>query len=117
MSVPPGSLRSPLEGALSNEGKEPKMALDERKRTELAENLERYVDPRTVELLMEALSAADLANLATKQDLQALDHKVDLVEQRLIAEMHRFGRNQLLGLAAVIAVFNTGLFAVQAALS
>jgi hypothetical protein len=99
------------------------MALDERERSELAGYLEGRLDPSGIELLMKALKAPewgelaakeDLQSLATREELHELDHKVDLVEQRLKAEMHRVARTQLLGFVSIVAIFNTGLFAVAA---
>jgi transposase len=93
------------------------MALDEQKRQEMAKGLEQGLGPRTSELVMEHLTA--LGDLTAKVDaldkkVDALDHKVEILRHEMTAEIHRVGRNQTLGIAATMAIFNTGLFAVAA---
>ena len=100
------------------------MALDERKQREMALGLEQGLGPRTAELLMEHLVALD--DLTAKVDgldrkvdaldkkVDALDHKVEILRHEMTAEIHRVGRSQTLGIAATMAIFNTGLFAVAA---
>ena len=135
------------------------MALDERKRREMAIGLEQGLGPRTAELVMEYFVAlgdlpAKVDGLGRKADVLTqrvdgldkkvdvltqrvdgldkkvdvltqrvdgldqkvdhLDHKVELLRHELTAEIHRTGRNQTLGIASIMAVFNASLFAVAA---
>lgn len=89
------------------------MTLDEPKERELAEGLEERLGSRMTELLMEHVASASQVE-ALDRKVDALDHKVDLLKYELTTEIHRVGRNQLLGFAAIMAIFNTGLFAVAA---
>ena len=93
------------------------MALDESEREELARGLGQGLGDRTDTLLMEHVSAVNELTRrveALDHKVEALDHKVDLLKHELIAEIHRVGRNQLLGFATIMAVFNTSLLAVVA---
>ena len=93
------------------------MTLDDRKQREMARGLEQGLGPRTAELVMERLVTLD--ELVAKMDgldkkVDTLDHKVELLRHELMAEIHRTGRNQTLGIASIMAVFNASLFAVAA---
>ncbi len=75
------------------------MALDERSRQELAQRLEAGLGPRTAELLMDSLPPAAWSDLATKKDLEVLEHQ-------LLAEIHKVARVQTLAFVTVMAVMN-----------
>ena len=100
------------------------MALDERKQREMAKGLEQGLGGATAGLVMEHLVAlgdltATMDGLDRKVDVlsqrvDALNHKVEILRHEMSAEIHRVGRNQTIGIAAIMAIFNTSLFAVAA---
>jgi hypothetical protein len=100
------------------------MSIDERRRHALYERLEAVLDPEHADTLMELLPPVGWADVATKQDLLALEQRMDLrfeaLETRLEAtfstglsdlraEMHSAMRNQTWSLigAIVVAIFIT----------
>ncbi|MBY5162056.1 hypothetical protein [Salsipaludibacter albus] len=63
------------------------MAVDERARHELYGQLERTLGPEATGTLMELLPPVGWADVATKQDLDALGHRVDAQISGVRAEM------------------------------
>jgi hypothetical protein len=70
------------------------MSIDERKRHARYERLEDVLDGEHADTLMELLPPVGWADVATKQDLAALEQRMDLrfeaMEHRFEAQDHRF---------------------------
>lgn len=70
------------------------MVMDERARHELFLRLEEALGPESAETLMEALPPVGWADVATKRDLDALEHRIGLrfegMDQRFEGMDHRF---------------------------
>ncbi|MGH8993978.1 MAG: hypothetical protein ACRDZ7_20905 [Acidimicrobiia bacterium] len=76
------------------------MSLDERARHELFLRLEAVLGPKQAETLMEMMPPAGWADVATKRDLDAVGHRIEATEHKLLAAF----RGELL--AAVTAQAN-----------
>jgi hypothetical protein len=63
------------------------MSIDERKRHALYERLDEVLDGEHADTLMELLPPVGWADVATKQDLAALEQRIDL---RFEAQEHKF---------------------------
>jgi hypothetical protein len=100
------------------------MSIDERRRHALYERLEGVLEPEHADTLMELLPPVGWADVATKQDLHALEQRMDLrfeamastFEARLVGEIGSLRtelkdamRNQTWSLigAIVVAIFIT----------
>jgi hypothetical protein len=80
------------------------MAVDERSRHQLYQKLQEVLGPEEATILMEHLPAGGASRVATKDDLEALEH-------RLLTEIHRTARNLTLSLTTIVAVLNGIVFA------
>jgi hypothetical protein len=75
------------------------MSVDERSRLQLYRKLEQVLGPEEAGTLMAHLHPGGAAELATKQDLRELEHK-------LLTEIHRTARNLTISLTTIMAVLN-----------
>ena len=100
------------------------MAVSERSRHAMYQKLEEVLGAGPAGTMMEMLHPADLAHLATKEDLAALEArmitKIDLSRheaatkvdlEKLRAEMHKVARSQLLAFTTIVAVLNGAVVA------
>jgi hypothetical protein len=79
------------------------MSVDERSRHQLYRKLEQVLGSEEAGTLMAHLPPSGASELATKQDLRELEHK-------LLAEIHRTARNLTLSLTTIIGVLNGIVF-------
>jgi hypothetical protein len=79
------------------------MAVDERSRHRLYQRLLEVLGAEEATTLMEHLPSGGAGRVATKDDLEALEH-------RLLAEIHRTTRNLTLSLTTIVAVLNGIVF-------
>lgn len=80
------------------------MSVDERSRHRLYQKLQEVLGTEEATILMEHLPAGGASRVATKDDLEALEH-------RLLTEIHRTARNLTLSLTTIVAVLNGIVFA------
>jgi hypothetical protein len=79
------------------------MSVDERSRHQLHRKLEQVLGSEEAGTLMAHLPPGGVSELATRQDLREVEHK-------LLAEIHRTARNLTLSLATIIGVLNGIVF-------
>jgi hypothetical protein len=84
------------------------MAIDERQRHELSQQLEATIGEASAETLMSMLPPVGWADVATKQDVAVLERvltmKVESEVNRLEAKMHEAMRHQLWAIVGVMLV-------------
>jgi hypothetical protein len=65
------------------------MQIDERIRREMYERLEEVLGARPADALMQHLPPVGWADVATKSDLALLDLRLEALENRVLAHVHR----------------------------
>ncbi len=83
------------------------MAVDERARLEMYRRLEEVLGTETADALMAHLPPVGWGDVATKRDVEDVRRDLDVVEQRLRAEMHRLARSQLLAFTTIVTLVVT----------
>jgi hypothetical protein len=87
------------------------MDVYERSRHELHQRLQEAIGPEAASTLMAHLQPGGIDRLATKDDIQRLELKIDATRQELRAEMHQLGRNLMLSMTTVMALLLGIMFA------
>lgn len=80
------------------------MAIDERQRHELYQQLEGTIGGEHADTLMSMLPPVGWADVATKQDLRVLELKIESEVNRLEAKMQEAMRHQLWAIVGVMLV-------------
>jgi hypothetical protein len=90
------------------------MALDERSRNLLHQRLQEVLGTEEAAILMEHLPPGGFAQLATKDDLRAVQEqlglKMDALSHELLGEIHKTARTLTLSLTTIMAVLNGIVF-------
>jgi hypothetical protein len=87
------------------------MSVDEHSRHQLYQRLQEVLGAEEATTLMEHLPPGGTGRLATKDDLQVLELKMDTMRHELRAEIHRSARTVTLSLATIVTVLNGIVFA------
>jgi hypothetical protein len=95
-----------------------RMDVYERSRHQLHQRLREVLGPEEAGTLMAHLPAGGIERLATKDDIQKLELKMDAMRhelrgeiQEVRAEMHQMGRSLMVSFVTVMAIMNGILFA------
>jgi hypothetical protein len=78
------------------------MAITEKQRHDLYSDLEATLGPDSASVLMEHLPPVGWADVATRRDLDAIDHRFDVLEARLEARLERLERVMTARLLAMV---------------
>jgi hypothetical protein len=86
------------------------MSVDERSRHQLYQRLQEVLGPEEAGTLIEHLPPGGTSRIATKDDLQVLEHKMDAMRHELLTEVHRTARSLTFSLTTIMAVLNGIVF-------
>lgn len=86
------------------------MDVYERSRHHLHQRLQEALGPEAAGTLMAHLPAGGVERLATKDDLQRLEHKMNADKQELRAEIQQMGRSLTLSLVTMMTIINGIVF-------
>jgi len=90
------------------------MTVDERARQQLYRKLQEILGEKEATSLMERLPPEGYDQLATKGDLELLEHKLRGELHELRSEMHRAFRTQTIALTTTFAILNGVVFTALA---